>query len=78
MRFVPNIKEDDTPPLDFIGFLLSGVGFALLMLGFASGGRHLIPAEISVGCVVVGAICLVLYRLPRAAHARIPSCSSAC
>ena len=26
MRFVPNIKEDDTPPLDLIGFLLSGVG----------------------------------------------------
>ena len=61
MLFVPNIKEDDTPPLDIIGFLLSGFGFALLMLGFASGGRHLIPAEISVGCVIVGAICLVLY-----------------
>ena len=61
MRFVPNIKEDDTPPLDTIGFLLSGFGFALLMLGFASGGRHLIPAEISAGCVIVGAICLVLY-----------------
>ena len=61
MRFVPNIKEDDTPPLDTIGFLLSGFGFALLMLGFASGGRHMIPAEISAGCVIVGAICLVLY-----------------
>lgn len=59
--YVPNIKEDDTPPLDFIGFLLSGFGFALLMLGFASGGRHLIPAEISTGCVVIGAACLVLY-----------------
>ncbi|WP_262028854.1 DHA2 family efflux MFS transporter permease subunit [Microvirga sp. Mcv34] len=64
--FVPNIKEEDTPPLDFIGFLLSGFGFALLMLGFASGGRHLIPEEISLGCVVIGAICLVLYVL----HAR--------
>ena len=61
MRFVPNVKEDDTPPLDTIGFLLSGFGFALLMLGFASGGRHMIPAEISAGCVIVGAICLVLY-----------------
>jgi EmrB/QacA subfamily drug resistance transporter len=59
--YVPNIKEDDTPPLDFLGFLLSGFGFALLMLGFASGGRHLIPAEISTGCVVIGAACLVLY-----------------
>jgi EmrB/QacA subfamily drug resistance transporter len=59
--YVPNVREEDTPPLDFIGFLLSGFGFALLMLGFASGGRHMIPAEISTGCVVVGTICLVLY-----------------
>jgi len=59
--FVPNVREEDTPPLDFIGFVLSGFGFALLMLGFASGGRHLIPAEISTGCVVIGAICLILY-----------------
>ncbi|MFL5021561.1 MAG: DHA2 family efflux MFS transporter permease subunit, partial [Microvirga sp.] len=59
--YVPNVREEDTPPLDFIGFLLSGFGFALLMLGFASGGRHMIPAEISTGCVVIGTICLVLY-----------------
>ena len=59
--YVPNIREDDTPPLDLVGFLLSGIGLALLMLGFASGGRHLIPAEFSLGCVVVGAICVVLY-----------------
>jgi EmrB/QacA subfamily drug resistance transporter len=63
---VPNIKEDDTPPLDVVGFLLLGVGLALVMLGLASGGRHLIPMELSVGCVVVGAICLILYLL----HAR--------
>ena len=49
--FMPNIREDDTPPLDVVGFLLSGFGLALLMLGFASGGRHLIPVEVSVGCV---------------------------
>ena len=59
--FVPNIREDDTPPLDMVGFLLSGIGLALLMLGLASGGRHLIPAEFSLGCVIVGLICVVLY-----------------
>jgi predicted MFS family arabinose efflux permease len=64
--FVPNIREDDTPPLDMVGFLLSGIGLALLMLGLASGGRHLIPAEFSLGCVIVGLICVVLYVL----HAR--------
>jgi EmrB/QacA subfamily drug resistance transporter len=59
--FIPNIKEADTPPLDFVGFLLSGIGLALLMLGLASGGRHLIPVSVSVGCTIVGAVCLVLY-----------------
>ena len=42
LRFIPNIKEENVPRLDFVGFILSGVGLALLMLGFASGG-HLIP-----------------------------------
>jgi EmrB/QacA subfamily drug resistance transporter len=64
--FVPNVKEKDTPPLDIIGFLLSGLGLALLMLGLASGGRHLIPEAISTGCIVIGAISIVLYVL----HAR--------
>src|SRR5215213_9340371 len=59
--FVPNIREDDTPPLDFIGFLLTGVGFSLLMLGFSTSGQHLIPAQISLGCTVIGAISLILY-----------------
>ena len=65
IRFIPNIREENIPPLDFVGFLLSGVGLALLMLGFASGG-HLIPLRVSVACVVVGTICVVLFVL----HAR--------
>ncbi|MGO4705452.1 MDR family MFS transporter [Microvirga sp. 2MCAF38] len=65
-KYVPDIREADTPPLDYIGFLLSGFGLALLMLGFASGGRHLIPESISIGCIIVGTICVVLY----VAHAR--------
>jgi EmrB/QacA subfamily drug resistance transporter len=64
--FVPNVREEDTPPLDVVGFLLSGIGLALLMLGLASGGRHLIPAGFSLGCAVVGVACVVLYVL----HAR--------
>lgn len=59
--FVPNIREEDTPPLDILGFLLSGIGLALLMLGLATGGRHLIPTEVSIACVIVGAVSLVLY-----------------
>ncbi len=65
LRFIPNIKEENVPRLDFVGFILSGVGLALLMLGFASGG-HLIPLRVSIACVVVGTICVVLFVL----HAR--------
>ncbi|MGO4386039.1 DHA2 family efflux MFS transporter permease subunit [Microvirga sp. 2YAF29] len=59
--FIPNIREEDTPPLDILGFLLSGMGLALLMLGFASGGRHLIPEEVSLGCIIIGALCVAAY-----------------
>jgi len=59
--FIPNIREEDTPPLDWAGFLLSGLGLALVMLGLASGGRHLIPPEVSLGCTVIGTLCIVLY-----------------
>jgi EmrB/QacA subfamily drug resistance transporter len=61
LRFVPNIKEDDTPPLDLIGFLLTGVGFSLLMLGFSTTGQHLVPINVSIGCMAIGAASLVLY-----------------
>jgi predicted MFS family arabinose efflux permease len=59
--FLPNIREEDTPPLDIVGFLLSGLGLALLMLGLASGGRHLIPEEVSLGCIIIGTLCVVAY-----------------
>jgi EmrB/QacA subfamily drug resistance transporter len=59
--YVPNIREEDTPPLDVAGFLLSGIGLALLMLGLASGGRHLIPEAVSLGCVIIGSVCVAAY-----------------
>src|SRR5918998_4572281 len=31
-KYIPDLKEADTPPLDLVGFLLSGFGLALLML----------------------------------------------
>ena len=64
--FIPNIKEPETPPLDFVGFLLTSIGFSLLMLGLATGGRHLIPIEVSIACGVIGAAALAAYLV----HAR--------
>ncbi|WP_210490040.1 DHA2 family efflux MFS transporter permease subunit [Microvirga antarctica] len=65
IRFIPNIKEEQIPPLDIVGFLLSGMGLALLMMGFASGG-HLVPLRVSIACVLLGTLCIVLFVL----HAR--------
>jgi EmrB/QacA subfamily drug resistance transporter len=59
--YIPNIKEPDTPPLDLVGFLLTGLGFSLLMLGLATGGRHLIPLEASIACGLIGFAGLVAY-----------------
>jgi EmrB/QacA subfamily drug resistance transporter len=59
--FVPDIKEEDTPPLDLRGFLLSGIGLASLMLGLASSGRHLIPPSVSLASTGVGVLCVAGY-----------------
>ncbi len=69
-RYFEDLREAERPPLDWLGFLLSGLGLASLMLGFASGGRHLLPAAVSTGCMVGGAILVGLYVLHarRAAH----------
>ena len=61
--FIDNVREPDRPPLDVVGFLLSGLGLALVMLALSTGGRHLIPFEASLACGVVGAILVALYVL---------------
>jgi EmrB/QacA subfamily drug resistance transporter len=61
-----DIREEDRPPLDALGFVLSGFGLAALMLGLATGGRHLMPVEVSVAFAVAGAAALAAY----VAHAR--------
>jgi EmrB/QacA subfamily drug resistance transporter len=65
-RHFENLRESERPPLDWLGFLLSGLGLAALMLGLASGGRHLLPASVSFGCMIGGAVLVGLYVL----HAR--------
>ncbi len=64
--YFQDLPEPDPPPLDLAGFLLSAFGLAALMLGLATGGRHLLPPELSAGCVVAGLGALLAYLL----HAR--------
>ncbi|WP_375410398.1 MFS transporter [uncultured Methylobacterium sp.] len=59
--YFENLKEAERPPLDVLGFLLSGLGLATLMLGIASSGRHLLPEAVSWGCLAAGIVLLALY-----------------
>lgn len=59
--YFDNVREAERPPLDVLGFLLSGLGLAALMLGIASTGRHLLPNGVSWGCLAAGIVLLALY-----------------
>ncbi|GJD51833.1 putative transport protein HsrA [Methylobacterium crusticola] len=65
-RYFQDLRESERPPLDVLGFVLSGGGLASLMLGLASGGRHLLPEAVSWTCAGAGAVLIGLYLL----HAR--------
>ncbi len=65
-RFIPDLKEEDAPPLDVRGAALSGVGLSCIVFGFTLLGRSFAPAPLVAAIIGVGAVCLVAY----VAHAR--------
>ena len=60
-RFIPNSKEEHVAPLDWLSFVLSSLGCALLMMGLATSGRHLVSGTISLVCVLIGLLAIILY-----------------
>ncbi len=66
LRHIPNIRETEIHALDVRGFLLSGIGLSVLVLGLSMLGRHLVSGEIPAACIVAGVFALVAY----AWHAR--------
>jgi EmrB/QacA subfamily drug resistance transporter len=64
--YIPNIREDVSPPLDMRGFVLTGLGLAGLVFGFETIGRNMVPASVMMTVLVGGGLCAGLYVL----HAR--------
>ena len=64
-RFVPALKEP-VKPLDWPGFLLSGIGLALAMFGFSTLGRLQLPEWVALSALAAGLATLAVY----VAHAR--------
>ena len=47
--YVPNVKEQDVSPIDWIGILLTGLGLAGLIFGFENVGRGSLPPGVVAG-----------------------------
>jgi len=66
-RYIENIREENVPPLDLTGFVLSGVGLAGLAFGFTTIGQQFMPTSISLALLAVGTAGVFAYVL----HARV-------
>ena len=61
LRYIPNIRETEIHSLDVMGFLLSGIGLSVLVLGLSMLGRHLVSGEIPAACIIAGVLALGAY-----------------
>ncbi len=66
MRFIGNVREKNVPPLDRMGFVLSGIGLSGLAFGLATFGQNLLPAAVAGSLFVAGGLFTVAFVL----HAR--------
>ncbi len=64
--YIPDIKEEQTIPLDLRGFVLTGIGLSGLVFGFETIGRAMVPAGLVMTVMTAGGLCTGLYVL----HAR--------
>ena len=64
--FIEDVREDTVAPLDFGGFILTGLGLAGLVFGFEMVGRSVLPVSVVIAIIGGGVVCTALYVL----HAR--------
>lgn len=60
-RYIPDVHEDDVPPLDMLGFVLAAVALASMVFGFETMGRGLLPLPLVLALLATGAVSAVLY-----------------
>ena len=61
--YIPEIRENKVVPLDWVGFLLTGLGLATLVAACESIGRGVIPVGTIVCMIAGGGLCMGLYVL---------------
>ncbi|GLK86047.1 MFS transporter [Ancylobacter defluvii] len=59
--FIPDIREEDVPPFDLHGMVLSGIGLAGLVFGFALLGQHAVAPWMALSVIAVGAVAMFFY-----------------
>lgn len=59
--YIPEVEEEEVPPLDLRGFLLAGAALAAMIFGFESMGRGLLPVALVIALLASGAGCAGLY-----------------
>jgi EmrB/QacA subfamily drug resistance transporter len=60
-RFIPDVREEQPPPLDVRGFVLSALGLVGLVFGFETIGRDLLPESATLLLFAAGALGVWLY-----------------
>jgi len=60
-RLMPPLKAMAIPPLDILGFALSGLGLAATIFGLTTLSRSLFPPVVAPTLVAIGAILLLAY-----------------
>jgi EmrB/QacA subfamily drug resistance transporter len=60
-RYIENSREEHPGKLDWTGFVLSGLGASLFMMGMSTIGSGLILESTAVGFVLIGILLLGLY-----------------
>jgi EmrB/QacA subfamily drug resistance transporter len=71
IRFIQDVREENTAPLDWPGLFLTGIGMAGVVYGFENLGRGNLPVWASPAMMAAGALCLAAYvrhaaRVPHA------------